>query len=147
MQKKQLITRVIQRASIQKCFRWMCSTTMLYHLCKFPAYFYPSTHPTSIWKRPQLHSANLKFKLTITKQLKVHYIKYSILMQTNVSRPALGLTQPPVQWVLGVLSLELKRGQGMMLTTHPPPTAEVEKEYELYLLSPQAPLWRVVGQL
>jgi hypothetical protein len=29
----------------------------------------------------------------------------------------------------------------------PPPSAEVENEYELYLLSTQAPLWRVVGQL
>jgi hypothetical protein len=38
---------------------------------------------------------------------------------TSVSRPALGPTQPPVQWVLGVLSLELKRGRGVTLTTHP----------------------------
>jgi hypothetical protein len=36
-----------------------------------------------------------------------------------VSRPALGPTQPPAQWVLGVLSPGVKRGQGVMLTTHP----------------------------
>jgi hypothetical protein len=36
-----------------------------------------------------------------------------------VSRPALGPTQPPVQWVPGVLSLGVKRGRGVMLTTHP----------------------------
>jgi hypothetical protein len=29
----------------------------------------------------------------------------------------------------------------------PPSSAEVEYEYELYFLSPQAPSWRVVGQL
>jgi hypothetical protein len=37
----------------------------------------------------------------------------------SVSRPALGPTQPPVQWVPGVLSPGLKRGQGVTLTTHP----------------------------
>jgi hypothetical protein len=34
-------------------------------------------------------------------------------------RPAVGPTQPPIQWVLGVLFLGVKRGRGMMLTTHP----------------------------
>jgi hypothetical protein len=33
--------------------------------------------------------------------------------------PALGPTQPPVQWVPGVLSPGIKRGWGVMLTTHP----------------------------
>jgi hypothetical protein len=36
-----------------------------------------------------------------------------------MSRPALGPTQPPVQWVPGVLSPGLKRGRGVTLTTHP----------------------------
>jgi hypothetical protein len=31
----------------------------------------------------------------------------------------LGPTQPPVQWVPGVLSPGVKRGRGVMLTTHP----------------------------
>jgi hypothetical protein len=30
-----------------------------------------------------------------------------------------GATQPPVQWVPGVLSPGVKRGRGMTLTTHP----------------------------
>jgi hypothetical protein len=38
---------------------------------------------------------------------------------TSASRPALGSTQPPVQWVPGVLSLGVKRGRSVMLNTHP----------------------------
>jgi hypothetical protein len=37
----------------------------------------------------------------------------------SVSRPALGPTQPAVQWVLGVLSPGVKRGRSVTLTTHP----------------------------
>lgn len=37
----------------------------------------------------------------------------------SASRPALGLTQAPVQWVLGVLSLGVKRDRGVILTVHP----------------------------
>jgi hypothetical protein len=36
-----------------------------------------------------------------------------------VSRPALGPTQPSVQWAPGVLSPGVKRGLGVTLTTHP----------------------------
>jgi hypothetical protein len=42
-----------------------------------------------------------------------------IFSESSVSRPALGPTQPPVQWVLGVLSPGLKRDRGVTLTTHP----------------------------
>jgi hypothetical protein len=38
---------------------------------------------------------------------------------TSVSRPALRPTQPPVQWVLGVLFPGLKHSLGMTLTIHP----------------------------
>jgi hypothetical protein len=42
-----------------------------------------------------------------------------IFSLASVSRPALGSTQPPAQWVPGVLSPGVKRGRGVMLTTHP----------------------------
>jgi hypothetical protein len=39
--------------------------------------------------------------------------------QSSAPRPALGPTQPPVQWVPVVLSPGVKHGRGVMLTTHP----------------------------
>jgi hypothetical protein len=39
----------------------------------------------------------------------------SIFPLASVSRPALRPTQPPVQWVPGVLSPEVKRGRGVTL--------------------------------
>jgi hypothetical protein len=64
-----------------------------------------------------------------------------------VSRPALGPTQPPVQWVPGVLSPGIKRGRGVMLTTHPHlvPGWRISRGYTSS--PPQAPPWRVGGQL
>ena len=41
----------------------------------------------------------------------------------HLSRPALGPTQPPVQWVPGV-----KSGRGVTLTPHSPSSAVVMKE-------------------
>ena len=59
------------------------------------------------------------------------------------SRPALGLTQPLIQWVPD-LSRGVKRpGRGF---DHPPPSsAEVKERTELYLYSPSGPLWPVPG--
>jgi hypothetical protein len=64
-----------------------------------------------------------------------------------VSRPALGPTQPPVQWVPGVLSPGVKARPGRDDDHLPPSSADVVNEKELYLLSPQAPPWRVEGLL
>jgi hypothetical protein len=51
-----------------------------------------------------------------------------------VSRPALGPTQPPVQWVPGVLSPR----PGRDADHSPSSSAEVKNEYELYFSPPSA---------
>jgi hypothetical protein len=50
----------------------------------------------------------------------------SIFPVASVSRPALGSTQPPVQWVSGVLSPGLKSGRGVTHSLLSSP--EVENE-------------------
>jgi hypothetical protein len=47
---------------------------------------------------------------------------------STVSRPALGPTQPPIQWVLGTLSLEVKR-PGREGDHSPPSSAEVKNAW------------------
>jgi hypothetical protein len=46
----------------------------------------------------------------------------------SVSRPALEPTQPPVQWVPGVLSPGVKARPGLDADHSPPSTAKVENE-------------------
>jgi hypothetical protein len=46
----------------------------------------------------------------------------------SVSRPALGPTQPPAQWVPGVLSPGVKARSGRDADHSPPSSAEVENE-------------------
>jgi hypothetical protein len=66
-----------------------------------------------------------------------------IFFLVSASRPALGPTQPPVQWVPGGLFPEGKAQPGRDANHSPPSSAEVKNEQELYLLSPHAPPWRV----
>jgi hypothetical protein len=56
------------------------------------------------------------------------------------SRPALGATQAPLQWVFpGGKSAAADVDQP------PPSSAEVNKRVELYLYSPSGPSWPVLG--
>jgi hypothetical protein len=64
-----------------------------------------------------------------------------IFLFTTASRTALGLTQPPIQWVQGALSLWIKR-PGREADHSPPSSAEVKERLELYFHSPNTPLWR-----
>jgi hypothetical protein len=41
-----------------------------------------------------------------------------IFLFSTMSRPALRPTHPPIQWVLGILSLEVKQPGDVKLTTH-----------------------------
>jgi hypothetical protein len=56
---------------------------------------------------------------------------------SSVSIPALGPTQPPVQWVPGGPFPSAKARPGRDADHSPPSSAEVENEWELYLLSPK----------
>jgi hypothetical protein len=60
---------------------------------------------------------------------------------TTAPRTALGLTQPPIQWIPGALSLGIKR-PGRETDHSPPSSAEVKECVELYLHSPNMPSWR-----
>jgi hypothetical protein len=65
----------------------------------------------------------------------------------SASRPALGPTQPPIQWVPGALSPGVKRGRGVMLTTHPLIVPWLRKSRSYISSHPNAPLWSVTGPL
>jgi hypothetical protein len=58
-----------------------------------------------------------------------------IFLFTTASRTALGPTQNPIQWVLGAVSLVVKRS-GREADHSPPSSAEVKECLELYLHSP-----------
>jgi hypothetical protein len=62
---------------------------------------------------------------------------------SHPSRPALGPTQPPIQWGTGLSPGVKQSGRGV---DHPPSTiVEVKERVELYFYSPSGPLWPVLG--
>ena len=59
------------------------------------------------------------------------------------SRPTLGPTQPPIQWVPGLFRGVRQLGHGV---DHPHPSStKVEGRVELYICSPSGSLWPVLG--
>jgi hypothetical protein len=65
-----------------------------------------------------------------------------ILLFATASRPALGPTQPHIQWVPGALSLGVKQ-QGCEADHSASSSAEIKGCMELYLHSPNTPSWYV----
>jgi hypothetical protein len=63
-----------------------------------------------------------------------------IFLYSTVSRLALGSTQPPIQWVLGTLSLEVKQ-LGREAEYSPPFSAKVKNGGTILPL-PHASSWR-----
>jgi hypothetical protein len=60
------------------------------------------------------------------------------------SRPALGPTQPPIQWVTGLFRGVNRPGRGV---DHPPSSsARVKERVELYIYSSSGPSWSVIGR-
>jgi hypothetical protein len=63
----------------------------------------------------------------------------------SASRPALGPTLPSYTTVTEVLSPGVKRGRGVMLTTHPLLVPRLRKSRSYTSCHPNAPLWNVTG--
>jgi hypothetical protein len=57
-----------------------------------------------------------------------------IFLVASVSRPSLGPTQSPLQWILVVISPGLKRGRGVTLTSRPHlvPGSRMSRNYNSY---------------
>jgi hypothetical protein len=62
-------------------------------------------------------------------------VRFPAEAMSFLSRPAVDPTQPPMQWVQGTLSLELKR-PGHEADTSPPPSTEVKNAWS-YTSMPQ----------
>jgi len=58
-----------------------------------------------------------------------------------VSRTALVPTQSPIQFLLGAVSLRVKRPE-LEADHSPPSSAEIKQCVEIYLHSPNTPSWR-----
>jgi len=65
-----------------------------------------------------------------------------IFLFTTMSRPALGPTQPLIQWVPGVISLGVKK-LGCEADHSPPPSAEVKNVWS-YISTPPVCLHGIV---
>jgi hypothetical protein len=63
-----------------------------------------------------------------------------IFLFTTLSRPVLGPTQPPIQWIPGALSLGVKRERRE--ADHSPPSSSEVKNAWSYTSTPPTPSWR-----
>jgi hypothetical protein len=109
--------------------------------------FDKTVSPREIWHRG----------INAVNHIKVHDVATQIIQErpqraaapATASRPALGPTQPPVQWVPGGRYPGAGRRRPGRDAVHPPPPfcAVVKNEQGQYFLFLQGPRCRVVGQL
>jgi hypothetical protein len=81
------------------------------------------------FKRPEIrnpvHKSSFKFMIFFSPATRAGQSGFDprqgqrTFLLAPASRPTLGPTQPPIQWVPGVLPPGVKRGRGVTLTTHP----------------------------
>jgi hypothetical protein len=93
----------------------------------------PPKYKTGVLTAWMWRSVRLLSKMLYIRQVVVQYSDWlragrpgfvprqrqKIFLLAPASRPALGPTQPLIQWVPGVLSPGVKRGRGVTLTTYP----------------------------
>jgi hypothetical protein len=104
------------------------------------------SHPLCV-----LHAPPISSSFILSSQYLAQNTNYKspagakVSLLASASRPALGPTQPPVQWVPAVLSSGVMRGRGVTLTTHPHlvPRSRTNRATPP---PPLTPPWRVAGQ-
>jgi len=124
--------RSMRHAKLQTAHFWTISIP----------YFHFQTNGLDIsdWRRETKYKC-WYYSLT----LDIHAIKVlqqglGIFLFATVSRPALGLTQPPIQSVPEVLSLWVERSE-QDANHSPPSSAEVKEWVKLHFHSPNTPSW------
>jgi hypothetical protein len=81
---------------------------------------FPGNNTAGVWTWPPPSNANEPSSdYGLNDRRSIPDTGRGFFHQVSASRPALGPTQAPIEWVPGALSLGVKRGRGVMLTTHP----------------------------
>jgi uncharacterized membrane protein len=93
-------------------------------IAHFSFNFLRAVHEISRLEQCHLHSEHFsEFRKILEKK---YVLGLGIFLFTTASRTAIGPTQPPIQWVLGALFLEVKRSARE--ADHSPPSSAEVKE-------------------